>query len=63
MKRVNRFGLGQAGGRGGGIRRGLPGPKLSERDREVCARCTQPRWIHERRNGFVPDHKFEEPCG
>jgi hypothetical protein len=55
MKRPNRFGVGQAG-RGFSISKNR-GSRLTEEQREICARCRQVRWLHER-EGLVMDHEF-----
>ncbi len=58
---MNRFGVGQAPS--GNPFRKLRGTKvaLTERQRELCARCSATRWEHERQ-GLVPDHDFQ-PAG
>jgi len=32
----------------------------TEREREKCGRCNIPRWVHELKEGLVPDHPFVE---
>lgn len=58
---MNRFGQGQAPS-GNPLRKPRYGFRiqLTDRQRQICARCYMTRYEHERQ-GLVPDHDFVAP--
>lgn len=55
----HRFGHGQAPSGNPLRRKRCAGRLLTDRERELCARCNGLRWNHEKGYGLIADHEFE----